>query len=142
MTAYATIVADPPWPVKARYATQYRDGVRRDDIARVWGFRVAQIGFWVKQPSGFGPAGRGATGGLLTNTVEPFLVCKRGRPKQKTRTDTSWWVWPRGRHSEKPDAFYDLVESMSPGPYLEMFSRRPRLGWDTWGNEVDTEIAL
>lgn len=38
-------------------------------------------------------------------------------------------------HSAKPEAFLDLVESVSPGPYLELFARRNRLGWDTWGNE-------
>ncbi len=32
--------------------------------------------------------------------------------------------------------FLDIVESVSPGPYLEMFSRRARLGWETWGDEA------
>ncbi len=48
----------------------------------------------------------------------------------------SWYLWPRGEHSAKPEAFYDLVEQVSPGPFVEMFSRRARLGWDTWGNEA------
>lgn len=51
------------------------------------------------------------------------------------RSDTRWWTWPRGKHSAKPEAFLDMVEALSPGPYLEMFARRNRLGWDTWGNE-------
>jgi N6-adenosine-specific RNA methylase IME4 len=51
------------------------------------------------------------------------------------KCDTRWWTWPRGKHSAKPEAFLDLVERVSPGPYLEMFARRDRLGWDTWGNE-------
>lgn len=46
------------------------------------------------------------------------------------RSDTRWWVWPRGAHSAKPEAFLDLVESMSPGPYAELFARRARFGWD------------
>jgi N6-adenosine-specific RNA methylase IME4 len=50
--------------------------------------------------------------------------------------------WPRGAHSEKPEAFYDLVEQLSPGPYLEMYARRRRLGWDVWGNEVDGLVSL
>ena len=50
--------------------------------------------------------------------------------------DTSWFAWPRKRHSAKPEAFYDIVESMSPGPYLDVFARRLRMGWDCWGNEV------
>jgi N6-adenosine-specific RNA methylase IME4 len=51
-------------------------------------------------------------------------------------SDTRWFTWPRGEHSAKPDAFLDLVEQVSPGPYLELFARRQRLGWDTWGNEA------
>ena len=53
-----------------------------------------------------------------------------------------WFEWPRGRHSEKPEAFLDLVESVSPGPYLELFARRNRLGWDTWGNEALEHVGL
>ena len=51
-------------------------------------------------------------------------------------------VAPRGRHSAKPEAFYDMVESMSPGPYLDVFARRQRLGWDTWGNECFTPEGM
>lgn len=48
---------------------------------------------------------------------------------------TRWFEWPRGAHSAKPEAFIDLVERVSPGPYLEMFARRARFGWDYWGDE-------
>lgn len=46
------------------------------------------------------------------------------------RCNTRWWVWPRAAHSAKPDAFLDVVEQVSPGPYAELFSRRARFGWD------------
>lgn len=48
----------------------------------------------------------------------------------------NWFRSDRQRHSQKPDCFYDLVESSSPGPYMEMFSRKRRFGWAAWGNEV------
>ena len=51
------------------------------------------------------------------------------------RCDTRWWRWPRGVHSAKPEAFLDVVESVSPSPRLEMFARRARFGWDYWGDE-------
>jgi N6-adenosine-specific RNA methylase IME4 len=51
------------------------------------------------------------------------------------RSATRWFEWPRGKHSAKPDAFLDLVERVSPGPYCELFARRDRLGWDTWGDQ-------
>ncbi len=63
-------------------------------------------------------------------------------PVSLTRTDGRWFQWPRGRHSQKPEAFQDLVETVSPGPYLEMFARRQRLGWDTWGNEALNHVEL
>jgi N6-adenosine-specific RNA methylase IME4 len=53
----------------------------------------------------------------------------------QSKCDTRWWTWPRGKHSEKPQAFLDLVEQVSPGPYLELFARRARFGWDYWGDE-------
>lgn len=46
-----------------------------------------------------------------------------------------WYQWPRGEHSAKPEAFLDLVEQVSPGPYLELFARRARFGWDYWGDQ-------
>jgi hypothetical protein len=54
-------------------------------------------------------------------------------PRERSRIDSSWWSWPRGAHSAKPPAFLDLVEQVSPGPYVELFARAPRLGWDSWG---------
>ncbi len=58
------------------------------------------------------------------------------------RSVTSWFTWQRGVHSKKPEAFLDLVEQVSPGPYLELFARRQRLGWDTWGNEALNHVEL
>ena len=40
-------------------------------------------------------------------------------------------------HSRKPDELYEIIERCSPGPYLELFARGKREGWDQWGNEVD-----
>jgi N6-adenosine-specific RNA methylase IME4 len=98
-------------------------------IARAWGFEPRTLLTWAKAPMGLGP------GGAFSQASEHVLFCRRGRDVSKARADSTWWLWPRGRHSEKPDAFQDLVETVSPGPYLEIFARRDRLGWDTWGNE-------
>ena len=54
----------------------------------------------------------------------------------------TWFNWPRGRHSAKPEEFFVLVERVSPGPYLEMFARERRPGWDAFGNEVEGSICL
>lgn len=54
-------------------------------------------------------------------------------PSELAKVDTTWWQWKRGPHSTKPPAFLDVVEQISPGPYVELFARQPRLGWDSWG---------
>ena len=45
-------------------------------------------------------------------------------------------------HSVKPDCFYDLIEEQSPGPYLELFARRPRAAWDQWGNQINSTVTF
>jgi len=65
--------------------------------------------------------------------VDVRLVNDHRHDSQKC--DTRWFTWPRGKHSAKPEAFLDLVERMSPGPYVELFARRARFGWDYWGDE-------
>lgn len=53
-----------------------------------------------------------------------------------------WFTWPRGEHSAKPEVFLDLVEQVSPPPRLELFARRNRLGWETWGDESLQTVEL
>ena len=106
------------------------------DIARAWGFEPSTLLTWAKRPMGLGP------GGAFSITTEYALFCRRGECPARSRADSTWWEWPRGGHSVKPEAFQDLVERVSPGPYLELFARRQRLGWDTWGNECFESVAL
>ncbi len=105
-------------------------------LVRAWGFRPSQVLVWAKRPRGLG------MGGAFTSTTEFVLFAWRGSSSPIARQDSSWWCWPRGVHSRKPEAFLDLVESVSPGPYLELFARRQRLGWDTWGNEALEHVTL
>lgn len=44
---------------------------------------------------------------------------------------------PRREHSRKPDGIHERIERLVAGPYLELFARQKRPGWDVWGNEVD-----
>ena len=163
---YRCIVADPPWDVKRgcewasngptrdlEYPTMsieeiaaLRIPAHQDcvmfiwtinkylretyDIAEAWGFRPCQLLTWAKQPRGIG------LGGNFTQTSEHILMARRGSVTPKRRWDTSWWAWRRARHSQKPEDFQNTLEKMYHGPYLEMFARRRRAGWDTWGNEV------
>lgn len=58
------------------------------------------------------------------------------------RAPGRWFQWKRGAHSAKPEAFIDMVEQVSPPPYVELFARRHRLGWDVWGNESANTATL
>lgn len=120
------------------------------DIADAWGFRVSATLVWCKNPAGF------QMGGPWGSSVEFVHFCRRGKLQAIGSVDRQWFNWPRrlapptkrgksrqAMHSAKPEPFLDLVEQVSPGPYLEMFARRGRLGWDYWGDQsLDTaEVA-
>lgn len=106
------------------------------EIVRGWAFEPSTVLTWCKPPTGF------SLGGTFGKASEFVVFARRGKLTAKTRTNRDWWEWSRGEHSAKPEAFLDLVESVSPGPYLEMFARRNRLGWDTWGNEALEHVEL
>jgi N6-adenosine-specific RNA methylase IME4 len=98
-------------------------------IAEAWGFTPSNLLVWCKPPRGW------TVGGTFMSTVEFVLFARRGTLKAAQRIDRQWFEWNRAAHSAKPEAFLDLVETVSPAPRLELFARRNRLGWDTWGNE-------
>ncbi|MEN6426116.1 MAG: MT-A70 family methyltransferase [Phycisphaerales bacterium] len=165
---YRTIVADPPWryasaATKAdaakHYSTMSLDEICRLDlpdmaddthlwlwgtnalledaytVVRAWGFCPLTLVTWCKKQPGVGH--------YLRNNTEHVILASRGRPMVPADKPVStWYVWPRAEHSRKPDWFFDLVEQVSPGPYLELFARRNRLGWDTWGNECLEHATL
>lgn len=95
------------------------------DVVESWGFEPqGRVLVWCKQPRA-----------TATITTEFVLIGKRGKPPRLPWHGTTWFDWPlQPVHSQKPDAFLDLVEAWSPGPRVELFSRRPRLGWDSWGH--------
>jgi N6-adenosine-specific RNA methylase IME4 len=98
---------------------------------------VAAWGFTYKQPIVWRKTGQlnplPAT--VAPNHAEFLLIAERGKVPRTGTWPSSVVEAPRLSHSEKPDVFQDIVEHVSPGPYLELFARRDRLGWDTWGNE-------
>lgn len=111
-------------------------------VARAWGFKPSTLHTWCKTPMG------GGLGGAFGITSEYFLYARRGKPTERRITGT-WWQWKRAydergkpAHSRKPHAFYDLVEQVNDGPYVELFARQHRLGWDVWGDESANTAEL
>ena len=93
-----------------------------------WGFRYITCLTWCKPSFGMGNYFRGST--------EQILFGVKGSQPLKRKDVGTWFAAPRGKdgHSSKPEEFYTLVESCSPDPYLELFSRTNRKNWACWGN--------
>ena len=105
-------------------------------LVRAWGFVPSALLTGCKAPMGLG------FGGAFVPTTEHVLFARRGKDVRQRRWDSTWFTFKRGEHSAKPEAFLDLVEQVSPGPYLELFARRNRFGWDTWGNECLEHVEM
>ena len=158
---YSTLVVDPPWQYQASGATKADaskcyslldfDGIASTvpiglaaerchlwlwttnammehacRLVRVWGFSPLTIVTWCKPRPGVGH--------YLRNNTEHVLLASRGSPMVPSEKPLStWYEWPVGRHSEKPGGFYDLAEKVSQPPFLDVFARQTRFGWDSWG---------
>lgn len=109
------------------------------DVVRWWGFTLKSEIVWVKKTA----TGKRHFGmGRYTRAEhEVCLIASRGKNIIRDHAVRSVFDAPVGRHSEKPEAFYDLVERLAPGPYLELFARRHRPGWTCDGNELGTTEA-
>jgi len=123
------------------------------EVIAAWGFTYKTVGFyWVKLNKSV--AGRlapdlfGGNGPLLTErdfftglgfwtraNPEPCLLATRGQPKRRAGDVPKLLLAPRREHSRKPEEAYRRIERLLPGPYLELFARQSRPGWDGFGNQ-------
>ncbi|WP_157935651.1 MT-A70 family methyltransferase [Mycobacteroides abscessus] len=172
---FRCVVADPPWQfdyTKSRGAAEnhygtmtvkqlcelsvVRDSAARDahlylwstnshlreafDVMEAWGFEYKTLITWVKPQMGLGH--------YVRNATEVVLFGVRGSLPTLSRSVRGHFTAPRRAHSQKPPEFLDLVQRLSPGPYLEVFSRclktkglqgctcsQCRLGWEVWGDQ-------
>lgn len=169
---FRVIVADPPWQYEARsedsshrvanpYPSMLIEAIKalpveiraHDDcvlwlwttnahmreafeVLDAWGFKQKTILTWVKDRMG--------TGIWLRGKTEHCLLAIRGNPTIILTNQTTALLAPNEEHSQKPEAFYELVEMMCPTPpcgKLELFARQERDGWITWGNEVPSNAV-
>lgn len=95
-------------------------------LIEAWGFRYITCLTWVKPSIGMGNYFRGST--------EQVLFAVKGSQPLKRKDVGTHFEAQRGKgHSAKPDEFYDLVESCSYAPYIDIFGRKERDGWSVWG---------
>lgn len=111
------------------------------DVIKAWGFEYKTCAFvWVKQTK---DEERFATGmGYWTRAnAEICLLATRGSPARLNADVHQVVMTPRMEHSKKPAEVAERIERLVPGPYLEMFARSPREGWDVWGNQSGEAAA-
>ena len=108
-------------------------------VLQAWEFTYKTNIVWHKIRKDGGPDGRGV-GFYFRNVTELVLfgVCgKNARTLAPGRSQVNIVKTQKREHSRKPDEMYEVIEACSPGPYLELFARGTRKGWETWGNQSE-----
>lgn len=167
---YKALIADPPWDINQRGGNNNRGAERHYplmplerikampvadlceenahlylwcpnglipqalEVINAWGFTYRCSMVWIKPRLGLG--------NYIRTAHETLLFATRGRAPVKFHAQPSWVFAPQQEHSHKPEEVHDVVERLSPGPYLELFARRSRPGWDIWGNEVESDLEI
>lgn len=107
-------------------------------VMKAWGFTYKSNIVWHKIRKDGGPDGRGV-GFYFRNTTELVLFGIRGsmRTLDPGRSQVNIIRTQKQEHSRKPDELYELIERCSPAPYLEIFARGKRKGWDVFGDQSE-----
>ena len=98
------------------------------DLLDCWGFKYKSMLIWTKPQMGMGNYWR--------VSHEILLFGMKGKLPFQVRNKKSWIEHPRMKHSQKPDVVREMIEEVSPGPYLELFGRKDIENWTVFGNEI------
>lgn len=167
LAKYTTILADPPWPTgqQGKYGAGHHYSLMTleriktmpvgdlaadnahlylwcypatryvaEDVMREWGFEFKDEFVWGKDQMGLGQ--------YFRHAHETLLLGVKGKLPVKFRGQRSFTMLPRQDHSHKPEEVHVMIQRLSPGPYLELFARRPAHGFHVWGNQVDSDITI
>ena len=107
-------------------------------VMAAWGFTYKSNIVWHKIRKDGGSDGRGV-GFYFRNVTELVLFGVRGKNARTLapgRRQVNYIATRKREHSRKPDELYPIIESCSPGPYLELFARGARSNWHGWGNQA------
>jgi N6-adenosine-specific RNA methylase IME4 len=113
------------------------------EVMAAWGFQYKSNIIWHKVRKDGGSDGRGV-GFYFRNVTEIVLFGVRGKNARTLapgRRQVNLLATRKREHSRKPDEQYAIIESCSPGPYLELFARGARPKWTVWGNQADDTYA-
>ena len=113
------------------------------DLARAWGFEFKTVGFYSVKTNKRADLSALTVGDFFTGlgywtraNPEQCILATRGKPPRLAKDVRKLVVAPRREHSRKPDEVYDRIERLVDGPYLELFARQSRLGWDARGDQL------
>jgi N6-adenosine-specific RNA methylase IME4 len=110
-------------------------------VMQAWGFTYKSNLVWHKIRKDGGSDGRGV-GFYFRNVTELILFGVRGKNARTLapgRSQVNLLGTQKREHSRKPDEQYAIIESCSPGPYLELFARGVRKKWTAWGNQANDQ---
>lgn len=117
------------------------------EVLKSWGFTYKTNLIWEKVRKDGGPDGRGV-GFYFRNVTEILLFGVKTKRKNDTfrtlqpgRSQVNLLRSMKREHSKKPDEFINLIESCSPGPYIELFARGTRDNWAMWGNQANEDYT-
>jgi len=100
------------------------------EVCKNWGFEFKTELVWCKNK---GPS----IGWWIRSKHELLFIAQKGEGIYPQERIDSWFQADATKHSKKPEIVYDFIEKMYPNQrYLELFARRPRKGWTSWGNEL------
>jgi N6-adenosine-specific RNA methylase IME4 len=134
------------WRVSSQVAEAYR-------VIDAWGFVPKTELVWIKTTGTVPPEGEDeklhfGMGHYTRAAHETCILATRGSFKVADRGVRSVFTAPVGKHSEKPAAFFEIVEKLAGVPsadatgaddgLVELFARVPRVGWHCFGNELPT----
>lgn len=104
------------------------------EVMAAWGFTYKTAITWAKDRIGLGQYFRGMTEHCLFGVKGnlPYKIIDGKRQQGRTVI-----VAPKTKHSEKPEEMRKMIETVSYGPYIELFARKQTPGWAVWGNQIE-----
>jgi N6-adenosine-specific RNA methylase IME4 len=106
------------------------------EVGAAWGFRYVTKAFTWAKTNRTKPGFSIGLGYWTRGGTESCLLFTRGSPRRQSASMRELIVAHRREHSRKPDEARERIEAMLPGPYVELFCREPRPGWDAWGDQL------
>lgn len=125
-----------------RVASMQQDAL---DVIKAWGFELKTEIVWVKTTSKKGKPQNTLHFGMgrqVRASHETCLIATRGRVEPLNRATRSVFAAPVGRHSEKPEKFFDIVRALYAGPRVELFARQLREGFVGFGHDLGSTIEV